>query len=79
MRLLAYDMVIVHRPGSQNQVPDALSRASEDTCVSKEYKTGDAWYLDQFGEVKNFPIIFLIGKSIVVICLYINLTPRSTL
>ena len=53
MRLLAFDMIIVHRPGSQNQVPDALSRALENICASREVSTGDAWYADQFEKVRD--------------------------
>lgn len=56
MNLLAHDMRIVHRPGAQNQVPDALSRAFEDfVCSVSEKDSGDAWYLDQLQEVQTFP------------------------
>ena len=55
MRLLAFDMKIIHRPGSQNQVPDALSRAFEDLCAMKEPTTGDAWYIGQFNKVQSSP------------------------
>ena len=56
MSLLAYDIKIIHRPGSQNQVPDALSRAFEGlVCSISGLGAGDAWYLDQFDKVQAFP------------------------
>lgn len=56
MRLLAHDITIVHRPGAQNQVPDALSRAFEDLiCTVDESTTGDAWYVDLFQKVQSSP------------------------
>lgn len=56
MALSAHDMKIVHRPGAQNQVPDALSRAFESSvCSAEELVTKDAWYANQFKKVLNSP------------------------
>ena len=56
MSLLAHDINIVHRPGAQNHVPDALSRAFESfLCSAAEVGTEDAWYSNQFQLVNKFP------------------------
>lgn len=56
MSLLAHDIRIVHRPGAQNQVPDALSRAFEEfVCSASESNSRDAWYLDQLEKVQTLP------------------------
>ena len=55
MSLSALDLTIVHRPGAQNQVPDALSRAFEDLCSAEELSTGDAWYVNKFTKVRDSP------------------------
>ena len=55
MSLSAYDITIVHRAGSQNQVPDALSRAFEGLCAAKEFTTVDTCYVSQFQQVLNCP------------------------
>lgn len=56
MTFLIRDMRIVHRPGAQNHVPDALSQAFESfVCAASELITKEAWYTSQFEKVKNFP------------------------
>lgn len=44
VRLQAFDIKFVHRPGSQMTVPDALSRAVDMIRIESETKTDDKWY-----------------------------------
>ena len=57
MSLLAHDIKIEHRPGSENQVPDALSRAFENfVCAARDAPfTQDPWYLHQLEKVRRKP------------------------
>jgi len=56
MQLLAYDINVVHRPGSQNVVPDALSRAYETQLAALgDVQTRDQWYLTQLDKVRKNP------------------------
>ena len=56
MSLLAHDLKIVHRPGSQNHAPDALSRAFESyVCAANEASPPDHWYQNQVSRVQKFP------------------------
>ena len=54
MKLLSYDVEIIHRPGSQMKVADALSRAFEDNITSIE-QVHDPWYRNKFFMLKNNP------------------------
>ena len=58
MSLLAHDIKIVHRPGAQNQVPDALSRVFDPLCSAKEVAPEDFWYLNQVDKVRKNPANF---------------------
>jgi len=56
MKLLAYDVEIQHRPGRDNKVPDALSRAYESVIAALEdFVTQDGWYLRKFKDVSSHP------------------------
>lgn len=56
MSLLAHDIKVVHRPGAQNQVPDALSRAFESSvCAAKDVEPQDFWYRNQLHKVQKRP------------------------
>ena len=47
MQLSAYDATIQHRPGAQNVVPDALSRAFEEHFAAiQDIDIIDPWYID---------------------------------
>lgn len=54
MVLLVHDLRIVHRPGAQNHVPDALSGAFEN-LVYTAFKliSEDVWYISQFRKVQS--------------------------
>ena len=47
MKLLSYDIEIIHRAGAQNKVPDALSRAFEDQIVAV-HQVQDPLYMCYF-------------------------------
>lgn len=48
VRLQAYDIKFVHRPGKQMVVPDALSRAIDAIEIEAEHETQDQWYKKMF-------------------------------
>ena len=63
LELQAYDFEIVHRQGSLNYVPDALSRMYEDetdvelASIEVAEETSDAWYKDRFASVATNPTV----------------------
>lgn len=58
MKLSQYDMDIVHRKGSLNLVPDALSRAPLEICVVEvdpSLVDTDPWYVGMIAKVQGSP------------------------
>lgn len=53
VRLQAFDIKFVHRPGSQMTVPDALSRAVDLIQIESETKTSDTWYNQMYYLASN--------------------------
>lgn len=52
MELQGHDMVVLHRKGKDNIIPDALSRAVEEVAVSRD---NSGWYADLLRKVKKEP------------------------
>ena len=69
LELQAYDFEIVHRKGSLNYVPYALSRMYEDetdndlASIEIAEETSDAWYKDRFTSVAANPTNHPYGRS----------------
>lgn len=53
LKLQEYPLTIVHRPGKQNVVADALSRAFEVEALQISYDVLDPWYLKMLMNVKK--------------------------
>ena len=54
MKLLSYNIEIIHQAGAQNKVPDALSRAFEDQIVAV-HQVRDPWYTNKFRMIESNP------------------------
>ena len=56
MKLLVYNVDIVHRPGRDHIVPDTSSRAYENQVSSMdELEIVDPWYISQLNKVRDYP------------------------
>lgn len=64
VRLQQYDFEVIHRPGKENVVADALSRAVpvldaiNDKVLEESVETKDKWYLGMYHRVRKNPIKF---------------------